>query len=206
MSRQIAISVLMFSVGLCAILFARGTSFAAQNNKKTDPDDKVIKNLKQDLAEANQHIKVLKAQVSNLQAQNNKLEAYIKKDRIADKKDDAQDAKVASMLSGLQSAGLVHVVVLKLKSDSAPSSVQALIDDVDDLRKIKTVRGLWFGKPSAKAASDTPPQDFSVSMVILFDNYGGLKQYLDDPAYKKFVNKHLKKWETPSVYDFDTKK
>ena len=43
-------------------------------------------------------------------------------------------------------------------------------------------------------------------IAVLFDNAAGLKQYLDDPAHKKFADKHLKKWETPVVYDIESKK
>ena len=45
-----------------------------------------------------------------------------------------------------------------------------------------------------------------VALAFVFDDPAGLKKYLDDPIHVKFVEKHIKLWETPVVYDFEPKK
>src|SRR5262249_18823862 len=142
-----------------------------------------------------------------LQAQKKQLEADLAKSV----KGDAADAKsikgLQTTIDGYRNAGLVHVVILKLKSDSPTSEVQSLIDETySQLAKIKTVRAVWAGKPSANGTPDVAATDYTVALVFLFDDSSGLKQYLDDPVHTKFADKHLKKWETPVVYDLEPKK
>lgn len=157
-------------------------------------------------------VDVLKTEVGALKTANNRLEAIIKKENIALPAADQTIKNLQTALDAYRNAGLVHVVVLKLKSDSAATETQALIDDsYAQLAKIKTVRGLWAGKPTAKSSStstsvpgDSP--EFTVALVLAFDNADGLKAYMTDPVHTKFVDKHLKKWETPVVYDFEPKK
>ena len=96
--------------------------------------------------------------------------------------------------------------MLKAKADTAANDVQSLIDEsYAQLTKIKTVRGLWAGKPASKATPDAAT-DYTVALVLVFDDTAGLKAYLNDPVHTKFVDKHLKKWETPLVYDFEPRK
>ena len=47
--------------------------------------------------------------------------------------------------------------------------------------------------------------DYTVALVLVFDDVAGLKTYYDDPVHQKFMERHLKKWETPLVYDFEPK-
>jgi hypothetical protein len=113
-----------------------------------------------------------------------------------------------AIVDGYRGAGLVHVVVRKLKSDSASGEAQSLIDDTySQLATIKTVRGVWTGKPTSKAAgSPDAVTDYTVAQVVLFDDAAGLKTYLNDPTHAKYADKHLKKWETPTAYDLEPKK
>jgi len=104
-------------------------------------------------------------------------------------------------LDTIKKASYIHTVILTLKSDSKSTEGQSMLDDLANLQKISTVRGLWYGSPADKATPDLANKDFTVGITILFDDYDGLKSYLDDPAHKKFTDKHLKFFETPVVYD-----
>jgi hypothetical protein len=110
-------------------------------------------------------------------------------------------ADAQKQLDTIKNASYVHTVVLTLKSDSKSTEGQSLLDDIPNLQKIKTVRGLWYGSPADKATPDFAVKDFTVGITLLFDDYDGLKSYLDDPAHKKFADKHLKFFEKPVVYD-----
>lgn len=208
----------------CAVLFAVSCLFVAHRaepagaqDKKKDNDAATIAKLQQQLKAAQVDLQQAAVQFNNLKVLNakqdqelNRLQALLKKEKIEDKKDDKKDDKtikdLRAALDGFRGAGLVHVVVLKLKADAAKTEAQAVIDDTySQLSKIKTVRGVWAGKPSAKAAT-AGTADYTVALVFVFDDAAGLKSYLSDPIHTKFADKHLPKWETPIVYDFEPKK
>src|SRR5207253_5080711 len=124
-----------------------------------------------ELTQASKAVAALKQEVNQLQSQNNKLQAELKKTGTAD--DKALKAAQAA-LDLYRNAGLVHVVVLKPKSDAPYAEVQSLTDDVTGtLAKIKGVRGVWVGKQSAKGTPDVTPQDYAVAFVVLFDDAAG---------------------------------
>jgi hypothetical protein len=109
-------------------------------------------------------------------------------------------------LDAYRDAGLIHVVVLKAKPDTTTADVQTLIDEsYAQLTKIKGVRGLWAGKPAANATPDAA-KDYTVMLVLVFDDAAAVKAYLKDPIHDKFADKHLAKYETPLVYDFAPRK
>lgn len=162
--------------------------------------------LKQEVIVLKQEVVVLKHEVGILKIANNRLEAIIKKENIALPAADQTIKNLQSTIDGYRSAGLVHVVILKLKSDSPSTEAQSVIDETySQLSKIKTVRGVWAGRPASKGTPDAAT-DYTVALVFVFDNSDGLRAYLKDPIHDKFAEKHLKKWETPLVYDFEPKK
>jgi hypothetical protein len=149
-------------------------------------------------------------QIALLRQENAQLSAALSKFQAAAKKDGKADEKSAkglrAALDGYRGAGLVHVVVLKARAGTAPSDIKDLIDEsYSQLTKIKTVRGLWAGKPAAKSVVGAAT-DYTVALVLVFDDAAGLKTYFDDPVHVRFMDRHLKKWETPQVYDFEPQK
>jgi hypothetical protein len=225
---RLAVCALLFAAS-CLLVLQRTDPVLAQDKKdKKDTKDntamleKQVAALKQDLAVATTQINALRADVlqganalaalktanAKLQADNNQLTAAAKKGKEDDKKDDKTIKDLQTTIDGFRKAGLVHVVILKLKEDSETSEPQSVIDDTySQLSKIKTVRGVWAGKPlaSAKGTPDAAT-DYTVALVFVFDDAAGLRAYLKDPIHDKFADKHLKKWETPLVYDFEPKK
>jgi hypothetical protein len=204
MSRRLTVCVALFGLAAVLVVAQRPDAVSAQVKDKKDATEK---QLRAELQQAERAIAALKQQVNTLQATNNKLAAELKKERKEDKADDKTIKGLRETLDGYRQAGLVHVVLLKLKPDSPSSEVQSLIDDTySQLAKIKTVRGVWAGKPSAKGTPDVAKGDYTVALLFLFDDAAGLRKYLDDPVHVKFVDRHLKRWETPVVYDFEPTK
>lgn len=212
---RIAVFVVLFAAS--ALLVCQRTEpLAAQDKKdKQDKQDKQIAVLKQQLQQAEKQITTLKQDVTTLkdantklqtsntklQADNTRLQGLVKKGNPNVKAvNDLQ-----TIIDGYRNAGLVHVVVLKLKADSANTEAQSVIDDTyAQLMKIKTVRGVWAGKPSGSGTLDTATT-YTIALVFVFDDSDGLKSYQTDPIHLKFVEKHLKLWETPLVFDFEPK-
>jgi len=190
-----------------ALVIGRGTAPVAAQGKgdkgSGNPLDKQLKAAQNDLQTAQRQIASLRDQVSQLSADNSKLQAAAKK---APKEDEKAAKGVRAALDGYRGAGLVHVVVLKAKADAAASDIKDLIDEsYSQLTKLKTVRGLWIGKP-ALMPTEGAATDYTVALVLVFDDSAGLKTYFDDPVHQKFMERHLKNWETPLVYDFEPKK
>jgi Stress responsive A/B Barrel Domain len=202
MARSITCAVLYVLTVFCA---GRLTTQAIAQGKdnKGNPLDKQLRAAQNDLLGAQRQIAALRQENASLSAANNKLQAAAKKDAKVDEK---TVKGLRTTLDGYRGAGLVHVVVLKAKDSTAPSDIKDLIDEsYSQLAKIKTVRGLWAGKPAAKSVEGAAT-DYAVALVMVFDDAAGLKTYFDDPVHVRFMDRHLKKWETPLVYDFEPQK
>ena len=142
-----------------------------------------------------------------LTAANNKLQAAAKKDAKKDARDDEKTVEGTAdgprwisrrgtrARRGAEGQGRYRAVRHKDLIDESYSQ----------LAKIKTVRGLWAGKPAAKSVEGAAT-DYTVALVLVFDDAAGLKTYFDDPVHVRFMDRHLKKWETPLVYDFEPQK
>jgi hypothetical protein len=193
----------------CALLFTAplAATTSAQQKDKAAPVEKQLKATQAVLEAAEKQVAALKQEVAVLKLANASLQAAAKKAGSDDKADDKVIKGLQTTLDGYRNAGLVHFVVLKLKADSPPAEAQSVIDDTyKNLAKIKTVRGVWAGRPSSKGSPDFLFKDYTVALAFVFDDPAGLKTYLEDPIHVKFVEKHIKLWEAPVVYDFEPKK
>jgi hypothetical protein len=102
-------------------------------------------------------------------------------------------------------APFVHAVVFHLKKDAPKSEADALIADAHKmLAKIKSVRGLWAGRPAAKdQATPISKHDYDVGLLVLFDDADGLQEYLKDQLHLDFVKKHSKFLDEKKLTVFD---
>jgi hypothetical protein len=104
---------------------------------------------------------------------------------------------------GAKKANYVHSVIFYLKKDAPEGEVGKLIEDSHKLlAKIPTVRHLSVGRPAEKATPKYAITDFSVGLLVFFDDYDGLQKYLDHPLHAEYLEKHGKYWEKVPVYDF----
>ena len=104
-------------------------------------------------------------------------------------------------------APYVHCVVFRLKKDAPKDEVEKLVADCHDLlEKIPTVRVLKVGRPAPadKSTPDVAAHDYDAALLVLFDDYTGLKTYLDHEKHKKFLENHGKyiDMEKLQVFDF----
>jgi hypothetical protein len=119
----------------------------------------------------------------------------------------ASDAPAADKDSKGGEPPYVHTVFFYLKKDAPKGEVESLIADTHALlAKIPSVRKLWVGRPAEKATPEFAKKDYQVGLLVLFDNFEGLKQYLDHPDHLEYIKRHGKYWETVPVYDFINQK
>ena len=100
-------------------------------------------------------------------------------------------------------APYIHAVIFYLKKDAPKDEAKALIADATELlAKIPTVRSVKAGLPAEKSTPKFAITDYQVGLLVTFDNFDGLKTYLEHPLHLKYVEKHEKHIEKVLVYDF----
>jgi hypothetical protein len=98
----------------------------------------------------------------------------------------------------------VHVVVFTLKKDAPKDAVAAAVADCHEmLEKIPSVRGLKVGRPAEMASPQFVKKDYDFALLVLVDDYAGLKAYLEHADHLKFVEKHGKNFDTEKLQVFD---
>ena len=101
-------------------------------------------------------------------------------------------------------ANYVHTVIFYLKKDAPAGEVDALIADAHKvLAKIPSVRELKIGRPAEKSTPGFAVKDYQLALLVLFDDYDGLKTYDEHALHKQYVQKHLPHLEKVVVYDFE---
>jgi hypothetical protein len=117
----------------------------------------------------------------------------------------AGQARTADKAAGPAAvAPYVHAVFFRLKKDAPANEAEALIADAQEmLRAIPSVRDLRAGRPAEKSSEKFVQKDYDVGLVLLFDDYEGLKIYLEHPLHLKYVEKHLKHLDTEKLRVFD---
>ena len=102
------------------------------------------------------------------------------------------------------SGGYVHVVIFTLKKDAPETAVDDVIKDCHKmLGKISSVRSVKAGRPSKDVAEKVVKTDYDVGLVVLVDDFAGIKTYLEDPLHVEFVKKYGKHFEMKKLQVFD---
>jgi hypothetical protein len=103
----------------------------------------------------------------------------------------------------------VHVVIFHVKPDAPADAAEGLIADAHEmLAKIPSVRALRAGRPAEMVSPKFGRKDYQVGLMILFDNYEGLKAYDEHPLHAQYVKKHINNIDVTKllVYDFENQK
>jgi hypothetical protein len=101
----------------------------------------------------------------------------------------------------------VHTVIFYLKEDAPKDQVENMIADAHRLlARIPAVKGLWIGRPAEKSTPMLAVTDYQVAMLLLFDDYAGLQEYLEHKLHLEFREKHARHAERVPVYDFVNQK
>ena len=100
-------------------------------------------------------------------------------------------------------APYVHTVIWYLREDAPKKEAEMLIADAHRLlAKIPSVRGLWIGRPAEKSTPELAQTDYQIGMMLMFDDYAGLKQYLEHKLHLEFRKKHAHQAKRIAVFDF----
>ena len=97
----------------------------------------------------------------------------------------------------------VHHVLFTLKNKDSEADKKALVEGLNTLKGVETVKVLSIGTP---ADTDRPVinKDYSVSLLTIFDDAAGEAVYQTHPVHLAFIEqcKHL--WEKVVIFDADS--
>jgi len=94
----------------------------------------------------------------------------------------------------------IHHVYFWLKNPSSNEDRQKLVEGLEKLSKVKTIKMFHLGKP-ADTHRDVIDTSYSISWMLVFDDKASEESYQVDPIHLNFVEtcKHL--WQKVVVYD-----
>jgi hypothetical protein len=94
----------------------------------------------------------------------------------------------------------VHHVYFWLNNSDSTDDLKKLIEGLQKLSKVKTIKMFHIGKP-AGTNREVIDSSYSVSWLLMFDSRADQDSYQTDPIHLKFIDecKHL--WKKVLVYD-----
>ena len=96
---------------------------------------------------------------------------------------------------------LVHHVFFWLKNRDSKEDLAKLVQGLQSLKKIETIRKLHVGVPASTEKRDVVDNSYSASELMFFDDLAGQKVYQDHPIHQKFIQECGHLWEKVIVYD-----
>jgi preprotein translocase subunit Sec61beta len=99
------------------------------------------------------------------------------------------------------SGALVHHVFFWLKEPQNESHKKQLVDALNGLLKVKTIKLSHIGFPAGTESRDVVDHSYSVSYMVMFNNQAEQDAYQVDPIHTKFVEENQHLWEKVVVYD-----
>ena len=94
----------------------------------------------------------------------------------------------------------VHHVYFWLKNPDSADDKKKLIEGLQKLSKVKTIKSFHIGQP-APTNRDVIDRSYSISWLVLFDNGPDQESYQTDPIHLKFVEECSSLWTKVVVYD-----
>lgn len=96
---------------------------------------------------------------------------------------------------------VTHHVFFWLKNPNSEADRNKLIEGIQTLKKIETVRDFHVSIPASTEKRDVVDNSFSVSELLFFDDVAGQDAYQAHPIHLKFVEDCSSLWEKVIVYD-----
>ena len=94
----------------------------------------------------------------------------------------------------------VHHVYFWLKNPDSNDDKKKLIEGLQKLSKVKTIKSFHIGQP-APTNRDVIERSYAISWLVLFDNGADQESYQTDPIHLKFVEDCSSLWTKVIVYD-----
>lgn len=99
------------------------------------------------------------------------------------------------------SGALVHHVFFWLKEPDNDEHKKQLVNALNELLKIETIKLSHIGFPAGTESRDVVDHSYSVSYMVMFNNQADQDAYQVDPIHTKFVEENSHLWKKVIVYD-----
>lgn len=96
---------------------------------------------------------------------------------------------------------LIHHVFFWLKEPENEAHKKQLIEALNKLIKVKTIKLSHIGFPAGTENRDVVDHSYSVSYMVMFDSQEDQASYQVDPIHLKFVKENQHLWSKVVVYD-----
>jgi hypothetical protein len=96
---------------------------------------------------------------------------------------------------------LVHHVFFWLKNPESKEDLAKLIEGVNSLKKIKSLKLVKIGVPALTEKRDVIDNSYNLSLLTMFDDIKGHDAYQVDPIHTHFVETYSPLWNKVIVYD-----
>lgn len=98
-----------------------------------------------------------------------------------------------------------HIVLFRLRSDLTQADREGFVRAFERaLRDIPFIRGFRIGRRLMFGASyEQAVSDLRLAMIIDFDDFAGLRAYLDHPAHEDLGTRFTVSIEQAFVYDYE---
>lgn len=100
-----------------------------------------------------------------------------------------------------EKAQLIHHVFFWLKNPGSKDDLKKLIEGVNTLGKIKTLRLFHVGVPAATEKRPVIDDSYHISLLTGFDDVKGHDVYQEDPVHLAFVENYKHLWEKVLIFD-----
>lgn len=94
----------------------------------------------------------------------------------------------------------IHHVYFWLKDSSNKEDLEKLLDGLEKLSKVKSIKMFHIGRPAA-TNRNVIDRSYAVSWFCLFEDAAAQESYQVDPIHLKFVEECAHVWEKVIVYD-----
>ena len=98
-------------------------------------------------------------------------------------------------------SALVHHVFFWLKEPDNKAHLKQLLDALEKLLEVETIRLSHIGLPAGTENRDVVDHSYSVSYMVMFDSQSDQDAYQVDPIHLKFVEENQHLWNKVIVYD-----
>lgn len=96
---------------------------------------------------------------------------------------------------------IVHHVFFWLKNPDSKADLAKLLEGLQTLRKIESIRKINIGVPASTEKRNVVDTSYHASELMFFDDLEGQKIYQDHPIHQKFIADCSHLWDKVIVYD-----
>lgn len=96
---------------------------------------------------------------------------------------------------------LHHYVLFWLKPDLNENKISEFTGFFDELKKIKTIRSLTYGRAAATASRDVVDNSFTYALSVTFSGLENQSLYQKDPIHLMAIEKFSHMWNKVVVHD-----